>query len=117
MVYEKKVDDNITRKVIYSKKLRKGTFHLHNDKNGGHPALIVEKNDKKNWYKAIQFTHKKRSDRLQLKNNINPYDKKKTYVIEYPIYDSRRNYGAKELDKYRIHKNDKTIINFIKRKK
>ena len=40
------------------KVLRKGTFHLHNDKNGGHPALIVEKNDKKNIYKAVKFTHK-----------------------------------------------------------
>lgn len=43
---------------MYSKHLRKGTFHLHNDKNGGHPALILEKNDKKNIYKLAKFTHK-----------------------------------------------------------
>ena len=106
----------ISKMKVYSKKLRKGTFHLHNDKNGGHPALIVEKNDKKNIYKAIQFTHSKGSRRTKLIHNINN-NRCDCYVINHPISDRRINYGSKELNKFKIHKEDKNLINKIKRKK
>lgn len=99
------------------KYLRKGTFHLHNDKNGGHPALIYSANHKKNRYEAIQFTHKNASDRTKLKHNIDPLDKRNTYVVNEPIVDKRYNFGSKEFNRYRIHKDDKPIINKIKRKK
>ena len=99
------------------KYLRKGTFHLHNDKNGGHPALIYSASKKKDEYKAVQFTHKKGVGRTRLNHNIDPNDKRNTYVLNQPIVDRRKGFGSKELDRYRIHKDDKFIISIIKRKK
>lgn len=107
----------MSKKKIYSKHLRKGTFHLHNDKNGGHPALILEKNDKKNIYKLAKFTHKARKNRFKLKHNIDPNSNKDTYVHSEPIYSVRKNISSKELDRYRIHKDDKPLINRIKKMK
>jgi hypothetical protein len=107
----------ISKKKVYSKHLEKGIFYLHNDINGGHPSLIYEKNDKKNRYKAIQFTHVKGSDRTELKHNINSNDNRKCYVINYPIIDKRKKFGSKELTNFKVHKEDKNLINKIKRKK
>lgn len=90
---------------------------MHGDRNGGHPALIYSVNHKKNEYKAVKFTHKKASDRTKLKYNIDPSDNKNTYVVNEPIVDKKYKFGSKELDRYRIHKEDKPLINRIKRKK
>lgn len=100
-----------------AKHLRKGTFHLHNDRNGGHPALIYSANHKKNEYKAVQFTHKVGVNRTRLKHNINPDENGSTFVVNQPIVDSSKRFGSKELDRYRVHKDDKPLINKIKRKK
>ena len=99
------------------KDIRRGTFHLHNDKNGGHPALIYYANHKNNLYKCIKFTHKPGSRRTRLKHNIDPIGKGNTYVIISPVIDKKRNFGSKELKGLRIHKEDKPLINYIKRKK
>ena len=100
-----------------AKVLRKGTFHLHNDKNGGHPALIYSANHKKNEYKAVKFTHKDGAARTKLKHNIDPEGRGNTYVHNIPVIDSKNKFGSKELDRYRVHKDDKALISKIKRKK
>lgn len=99
-----------------AKHLKRGKFYLHNDKNKGHPALIYSANHKKNEYKAVQFTHHDASDRTRLKHNIDPNDKRFSYVVNEPIVDKKYNFGSKELDRYRIHKDDKSLINKIKKK-
>ena len=85
--------------------------------NGGHPSLIYDKNDKKNWYKAIQFTHSKGSRRTKLNHNINSEDEGACYIINQPIVDSRKGFLSKELKGLKIHKDDKNIIKKIKKKK
>lgn len=106
----------MSKKKIVNKKLKKGKLYLHNDKNGGHPAMIYKKNDNKNIYKSIQFTSEPGLNRTQLKHNIDSSSKKKSYVINYPIVDKRRGFGSKELKGLKIHKEDKPLINKIKRK-
>ncbi|MCR5786132.1 MAG: hypothetical protein K6G28_00300 [Acholeplasmatales bacterium] len=106
----------ISKKVIYTKHLRKGTFHIHGDKNGGHPALIVEKNDKKNSYKLLKFTHQARADRTKLNRNIDPIDKRNTYVLNNPIYSKRNKLSKNELSSLSIDSSEKIIIKIIKRK-
>ena len=85
--------------------------------NGGHPSLIYDKNDKKNQYKAICFTHEKGSRRTRLNHNINIYDSNDCYVINHPIVDKRKHFSTKELDFFRIHKDDKEMISKIKKRK
>lgn len=85
--------------------------------NGGHPALIVEKNDKKNTYKLLKFTHQAREDRTQLNRNIDPLDKRNTYVLNTPIYSKRNKLSKNELSNLSIDSSDKPIIKNIKRKK
>ena len=107
----------ISKKVIYNKQLKRGKYYLHNDKNGGHPSLIFDKNDKRNVYRAVQFTSEPSSNRTKLKHNIDPTSSKKTYVVNKPLVDKRKGFGSKELKGLRIHKDDKPLINKIKRKK
>ena len=75
----------ISKKVIYNKKLIRGKFYLHNDINGGHPALIYKKNDKKNIYKSVQFTTSKGSNRSKMKHNLDPNSSDNQFVMNNPI--------------------------------
>ena len=100
-----------------AKNLKKGKFYLHNDINGGHPALIYKKNYKKNKYKAVQFTSKNGLNRTRLKHNINGNDETPSFVLNQPIEDKRKGFGSKELKGLKIDKDDKYLIIKIKRKK
>ncbi len=107
----------ISKKRIYSKHLEKGRIYKHYDSNGGHPALIYYKNDKKNIYRALKFTHKDGASRTMLKHNIEPNDEGSTYVHNYPIEDKRNSFSSSKWNKnLSVHKEDKPLINFIKRK-
>ncbi len=108
----------ITVKNKPKKKLLRGKFYLHNDKNGGHPALVFSTNARKNKYKAVKFTHHKTSKTIALKHNIDPSAKKqKTYVHKKPIVARKREFGSKQLSGLRIHKDDKPLIRKIQRSK
>ena len=100
-----------------SKKLIRGKFYIHNDENGGHPALIFEKNFKKNKYKAVKFTTKNGKRRTRLKHNINGNDDEPSYVHNYPVESKRYMFSSKELKGLKVHKDDKPLINKIKRKR
>ena len=106
----------MSKKKIVNKKLKKGKLYLHNDKNGGHPSLIYDKNDNKNYYKAIKFSSSRGSNRTKMKHSLNPNSTDEQYVLNKPITGKRRDFGSKELKKLRVHKDDKPLINIIKRK-
>lgn len=106
------------KKTAPKKKLLRGKFYLHGDKNGGHPALVFSTNARKNRYKAVKFTHHKRKDTVPLKHNINPSEKNKiTYVKKRPIVSKRRDFYPKEIKGLRIHKDDKSLIRKIQKSK
>ena len=60
----------MSKKTIYNKHLVKGRFYHRSDSEGGHPALIVKKNDKKNLYGAIIFTSSFAKRTIPLKESI-----------------------------------------------
>lgn len=106
------------KKTTPKKKLLRGKFYLHGDKNGGHPALVFSTNARKNKYKAVKFTHHYKKGRVPLKHNIDPLDKtRKTYALKKPITDKRSHFNSKELSGLRIHKDDKALIRKIQRTK
>lgn len=108
----------ITVKNKPKKKLLRGKFYFHRDKNGGHPALVFSTNARKNRYKAVKFTHHYKKDRVPLKHNIDPLDKtRKTYVQKKPIVSKRRDFHSKPIKGLRIHKDDKPLIRKIQRSK
>ena len=108
----------ISKKKVYSKHLEKGRFYRHYDSNGGHPALIYYKNDKKNVYKSIKFTSETGSSRTKLKNNIDMNSLDDCYVHNNPVLGTRHDYSRKKWNKeFKIRKKDKILINKIKRKK
>ena len=48
----------MSKKKFYNKHLEKGRFYTHSDCQGGHPALLYKKRDKKNMYFVVVFTTK-----------------------------------------------------------
>lgn len=99
------------------KDILKGRFYknYHKDKLG-HPALVVEKDVKKNRYKILKFTHSNKKS-IKLENNINPNDSKDCYVRKKPIIVKKRTFDSKELKGYRIKgSKDKILISKLKRK-
>ncbi len=107
----------MSKKIIYSKHIEKGRFYHRSDSRGGHPALIVRKNDKKNQYGAIIFTSSKKEPRTRkLKHSIDAAFPSKQYRVHIdPYIGKRRDYGRKELDRLHVHKSDKKIIKRIKK--
>lgn len=106
------------KKTTPKKKLLRGKFYLHYDKNGGHPALIFSTNARKNRYKAVKFTHHSRRDTEPLKHNINPSQtNSKTFAHKKPVVSKAKGFYGKELKGLRIHKDDKPLIRKIQRTK
>ena len=107
----------MSKKKNYNKHLQKGRFYLHNDKRGGHPALLYKKRDDKNMYFIIIFTSSPGPKRIQLKYSIEPERINISFVHEMPSIVNRRDLSSKVLTGIKIHKDDKAIITVIKRKK
>lgn len=104
------------RKTICNKHIRKGKFYLHSDGQGGHPSLVYKKSDRKNMYFLIVFTSSGGPKRQKLKHSIEPPKIKNSYVHNTPKIAKRRDLGSKELQGLRINKEDKPLIELIKRK-
>ena len=85
----------MSKKKKYSKHLEKGRFYLHNDRNGGHPALLYKKRDNKNMYFVVVFTSKPGKRRTKLKCSIEPSKIKITYVHNLPVISKRKDIGKK----------------------
>lgn len=106
----------MSKKVIYNKHLQKGRFYHRGDKSGGHPALIYEKNDKKNYYKTLIFTSTRSSITIKLNESIDKTQPlKRYYVHKYPYVGKRRDFGRKPLTNLRIGKTDKNLIKQLKK--
>jgi len=94
--------------------LIKGKFYTSYP-NGGHPALIYNKNKKKNMYDAIVFGTTKGHHAIlmcvPIANNIS-----QSVVHTRPIRGVRVDFGDKELIGLLIDKRDKPVIKTIKRK-
>ena len=106
----------MSKKKNYSKHLIVGFFYLHGDCNGGHPAYLFSKNDRKNEYYIILFTSKPGKNRIQLKNNIDKRKQTPSYVLVLPKICKRSSLGSKVLTNLKISKQDKCLIETIKRK-
>lgn len=52
-----------------------------------------------------------------MKHNLDPNSSVNQFVMNNPVKGKRRDFSTKELDKFRVHKDDKPLINRIKRKK
>ena len=102
----------MSKKKIYNKHLVKGKFYSVN----GHPGMIFWKNDKRNRYKAVVTGTSEGRHKTRLKY---PTEKKveKSFVNNRPVLGRRSNFGSKELKGMRFHKDDKPLINVIKRRK
>ena len=107
----------MSKKKIYSKHLLRGRFYTHSDFNGGHPALLYKKSDKKNRYYVVLFTSSPGKKRIKLKHSLEPSRKKNSYVHSYPVVSKRRELSRKPLTRLKLHKDDKPTITLIERKK
>ena len=107
----------MSKKIIYKKHLLKGRFYLHDDRNGGHPAYLYKKIDRKNKYYIVLFTTSKGFKRKKLKHGIEIASQKQNYVRTSPFVTKRRELSKKELTRFKINKEDKPLIKYIERKK
>lgn len=102
----------MSKKIKYNKHLEKGKFYSVN----GHPGMIFWKNDKKNKYKAVVTGTSFGRHKTKLKH---PTEARISYLFvnNRPVLGKRSNFGSKELKGMKFHKEDKDIINVIKRRK
>ena len=107
----------MSKKIIYNKHLEKGRFYIHSDGHGGHPALLYKKSDKKNKYYVVVFTSSDGPKRQVLKHSIEPGKIETSYAHNTPKIVKRKDLGRNELKGLKISKEDKKIIEIIKRKK
>ncbi len=107
----------MSRKKIYNKHIEKGRFYIHSDGHGGHPALVYKKKDNKNMYFIIVFTSSPGPKRKKLKHSIEPIKIKVSFVHNSPRVSTRRELGKKTMKGLKINKEDKALIEVIKRKK
>lgn len=107
----------MSKKKIYNKHLEKGPFYIHSDGHGGHPALLYKKRDKKNVYFIVLFTSSPGPKRIKLKHSIEPIKVKVSFVHNTPSKSKRRDLESRQLVGIKVNKEDKPLIESIKRKK
>ena len=107
----------MSKKKIYNKHLERGRFYIHSDGHGGHPALLFKKSDKKNTYFVIVFTSSPGPKRIKLKHSIELIKVRVSFVHNTPSKSKRRDLGSRPLEGIKINKEDKPLIESIKRKK
>lgn len=97
-----------------------GRYYKHYDNSPSrfHPAYLYAKNDRKNRYKIICFTHQKTSRVRRLNENINPRERERvTYVMKNPLIVKRNRLGSQYIGYRIVDPLDKHTIRMIKRKK
>ena len=98
-------------------KLLKGKFYTTFHTGGkGHPSLLFKKSKSKNKYWIVVFDTTARDDRKLLKYPIE-ISVKQSYVQKRPAIASHGDFGEHELLGLRIHKEDKTTIKLVKKRK
>ena len=107
----------MSKKKIYNKHLEKGRFYIHSDNNGGHPALLYKKKDKKNKYYLVVFTSSPGPKRFKLKHSIEPIKVRVSYVHNTSKISKRKELSSFPLIGLKINDEDKITIEIIKRKK
>ncbi len=95
-------------------KLLRGKFYIVYS-SGSHPSLIFKKNKKKNKYDAVVFGTTEGHHRTKLRHPISP-NINQSVVHNRPVRGTRKDFGDKEMIGLSIHKDDKAIINSVKRK-
>ena len=98
-----------------NKLLRGKIYHVYTT-GGPHPSLIFKKNRRKNKYFAVVFDTSEGRHRTKLSHPTNP-NVKQSFVQNRPILGRRRDFGNRELINIRVHKDDKIIIEIVKRRK
>ena len=107
----------MSKKKLFNKHLEKGRFYIHSDGHGGHPALLYKKRDNKNEYYVVVFTSSPGPRRIRLKHSIEPIKVRISFVHNMPTKSRRRDLGSRVITGIKINKEDKPLIESIKRKK
>ena len=107
----------MSKKRLFNKHLLKGKFYVHGDGHGGHPALLYKKRDQKNKYYLVIFTSSPGPKRKRLKHSIEPSKTAMSFVHNTPKISKRRDIKSTPMENIHISKDDKPIIETIKRKK
>ena len=95
-------------------KLLRGKFYASYP-NGGHPALIFNKNKRKNRYDAVVFGTTEGRHRTKLDKPIS--DKvSKSVIHNRPIRGVRKDFGDKEFSNLKVDPGDKPKIKIVKRR-
>ena len=107
----------MSKKKLFSKHLEKGRFYIHSDGHGGHPSLLYKKSDKKNKYYIVIFTSSMGPKRKELKHSIESIKVKTSFVHNTPKVVKRRELSSFPMEGLKIHKDDKSLIKSIEKKK
>lgn len=102
----------ISKKKIFNKQLKRGKFYSVE----GHPGMVYKKNDNKNTYYAI-VTGTSQARHMTKLTHPTDSSVSSSYVKNRPVKGRRKHFGSKELVGMRFHKDDKNLINTIKRRK
>lgn len=82
----------------------------------GHPGLIVEKSDSKNKYKAVVTGTTKGRHMTPLSHSTESRTEM-SYVRNKPVEGKRKHFGSKELKGMKPHRDDRTLIRVISKRK
>ena len=96
-------------------KLKRGKYYVSYP-NGGHPSLIFRKNKKKNRYDAVVFGTTEGRHRVKLNSPISS-KVKQSVVHTRPMRGTRADYGDRDINGLKVSKEDKPIIELVKRRK
>ena len=96
--------------------LLRGKFYAIYTTGASHPSLLYKKNKRKNKYQVVVFDSSNGRHRTKLKHPTSPTIKE-SYVQNRPLVGTRKDFGNHELLGIKIHRDDKVIIQIVKRRK
>lgn len=96
-------------------KIVRGKYYSIFTTGGSHPALVFKKNKKRNMYYVIVFDSSPGRHRTKLAHPTSD-NVKNSYVQNRPLVVTKREFGNHEFLGLMVHKQDKPIIEIVKRR-
>ena len=97
-------------------KLFRGRFYSNFKTGGGHPALIISKNKNRNEYTCVVFDSTNGRHRTKLRHPISK-NESNSYIQNRPFISRKNDFGNHQLEGLIIHKDDKILVELVKRRK
>lgn len=92
-------------------------FYRVADTNGGHPAQVFFIDSNNEIYFVVRFTQSSGKGRKKMRHNIDPLSNEKQFVMNIPRMVKYEDlFYKEEYLRFRIHDDDKKIVNQIKSK-